>query len=256
MAYWVKSAGTPTVWILGLLILGLILVGLSRGKRLFRLGLSSILLATVLFYLLSIKPVANLLASPLERRYQLPSPEVLSTLDVVAILSGGAYPANLPHELPEPDGVTYSRVYSGVKIFRRTNANLLAMCGGRPQSSSSSIAEAMKAMAMDLGVTETKILVEGESRDTMESAAKLAELLPPRKGRRIGLVTSASHMMRSESVFKKRFLQDISIPLPVNYIYIPPGRGPGIIPGSDNFRRSSRALHEWVGLLWYSIRYR
>jgi len=206
--------------------------------------------------LLSIGPVANFLAFQLERRYQLPSPEVLSTLDVVAILSGGAYPARVPHEVPEPDGVTYSRVYSGVKIFRRSNANLLAMCGGRVQSGSSSMAEAMKAMAMDLGVTETKILVEGESHDTMESAANLAELLPSRKGRRIGLVTSASHMMRSESVFKKCFLKDIIIPLPVNYIYIPPGRGPDVVPGSENFRRSSRALHEWVGLLWYSIRYR
>jgi len=252
----VKSAGTPTVWILGLLILGLIFVGLSRRKWLFRLGLSSILLATVLFYLLSIKPVTNFLVCSLERRYQPPSTEVLSTLDVVAILSGGVHPANVPDELPEPDGVTYSRVYSGVKIFRQSNASFLAMCGGRPHSGSSSMAEAMKALAMDLGVTETKLLVESESRDTMESAVNLAELLPPSKGRRIGLVTSASHMLRSERVFKKCFLKDIIIPLPVNYIYIPAGRGIGAVPGSDNFQRSSRALHEWVGLLWYSIRYR
>jgi len=65
----------------------------------------------------------------------------------------------------------------------------------------------MKALALELGVQESKIITEKRSGTTMENAAELVKLLPPAKQRRIGLVTSALHMLRSEKTFNPHFSQ-------------------------------------------------
>ncbi len=114
----------------------------------------------------------------------------------------------------------------------------------------------MKNLAIQLGVPQDSIIVETNSHNTMEHAVELAKLFPPEEKLKIGLVTSALHMLRSERAFKKKFHSDSIIQIPVNYIYSSPKFNlKSFIPSSGALSQSTDALHELIGILWFSIRY-
>jgi len=251
-----RSLATPVVGVLSLLAIGLVLTRFVHRKRLFRIGWYSMLAGTVLLLTLSLRPVAELLTYPLESRYQVPSAEVLQGLDVVVILGGGLYPSGPLRQEAGLGEEAYPRLYQGVKYFRQSGAGVLAFCGGPAREGTENEAEVMRWMAMELGVPEDKMLAETTSRTTMENIANLAGLLPQGQDRQIGLVTSATHMLRSMRGFEKLFPHDQIVPLPVHYTYDPVGWSRAyIIPSHGPFKKSCIALHEWIGLLWYEIRY-
>ena len=68
---------------------------------------------------------------------------------------------------PEASGVTYSRVFNGVKIFRQSGTKELALSGAGGQRDGETNADVMKDMAIALGISENKIIIEGKSRNTM-----------------------------------------------------------------------------------------
>jgi len=244
-----KSLANPIVWVLVFMALGLILIKQPAKKRRFKLGKCALFLGISILFLLSIEPVSNLLIYCLECQYKLPSDEVLSDLDMVVILGGGAHLAGGFREHAEASGPTYARVFNGVRIYKQSGAKTLALCGG-------SEAGVMKRLACELGVQESEIITETKSGTTMENAAELAKLHRPAEQRRIGLVTSAFHMLRSEKTFKKQFPNDTIVPIPVNYIYSPDWYKPeGFVPSSSTLLKSNYAIHELIGIVYYSIRY-
>lgn len=243
-----KSLANPIVCVLVFMALGLILIIRPTKKLRFKLGKSALFLGICILFLLSIKPVSNLLIYYLECQYKLPSDEVLSDLDMVVILGGGSNIAGGLREHAEARGLTYARLFNGVRFFKQSGARTLALCGGS--------AEVMKELAHELGVQESKIITETRSGTTMENATELAKLLRPTEQRRIGLVTSALHMLRSEKTFKKQFPDDTIVPIPVNYIYSPDWYYPeGFVPSTSTLLKSNSAIHEWIGIVYYSIRY-
>lgn len=256
MVHILKSVATPIVWVFALIILGLIPAKYLRKKSLSKLKRFLVLLGVIVLYIFSISPVSNLLVYSLECRYRLPSAEVLSTLNVVVLLDGGFYPLGELRKYPEAVGVTYSRLFNGVRVFKQSSARTLVLCGGDPKQAGETGANVMKSLAVALGVQEDRIVTETKSRNTMEHATELARLLAPTEERRIGLVTSALHMLRSERVFRKVFPGEIIVPIPVNYIY---GSSEfsleSMIPRAGALSMSTCAVHEWIGMLWYSVRY-
>lgn len=249
----IKSLATPIVWILALMVLGLILTGRLPKKKRYRIGRFALILAIGLLLLLSSKPVSELLVYSLEHQYSLPSDDVLSTLDVVAILGGGMHPKEGLRTYSELSGAAYSRLCCGVRIFKQSKAEILAFSGGGTKESE---AEVMRALALELGVPENRMIIETRSRNTMENGAELAKLLSSTQIQRIGLVTSALHMPRSVRVFHEQFPDDIIIPVPVNYLYSPDwDQMRSYIPSPDSLSKSNYALHEWIGMVWYAIRY-
>ncbi len=256
MLYILKSAATPMVWAVALIGLGLILAKCLRKKSAPRLGWFLVLLGLLLLYVLSIAPVSTRLAYSLESRYRLPSDQVLSTLDFLVILGGGIETSGGLRDYPEPSGTTYSRLVSGVRIFKRSGAKTLVLSGGGQAKRTQSEAAVMKGLARELGVPEDSIVTEQDSENTMEQAVRLAELLSAARGRRIGLVTSALHMLRSEKAFKMHFPDDTIVPVPVDYIYRPTGwQIKSFVPSESALSASTCALHEWIGMIWYPIRY-
>ena len=73
------------------------------------------------------------------------------------------------------------------------------------------------------------------------------------KGIKIGLVTSAYHMKRSEREFRKYYPN--VIPLPSDYLYSsPPLSIITFLPGSGNLCKFSTAFREMIGIGWYRIK--
>lgn len=241
----VESFATPVAWILLLTAVGLFLLRSSGSKRR-RLGWRLVLAAGVVLLALSSDPVASLLAYPLEAPYPYPDAQTLASLDLVVVLGGGIRPAGGLRPFDELSGCTAQRVCAGVSVFKHSDARVLAFCGD---------GTAMRDLAIQLGVPPERIVAETTSRNTMENATRLAALIPG-ADRRIGLVTCALHVRRAESAFKKVFPRDTIIPIPVDH-----GSEPfkltaaRLAPSIDALVISSSALHEWIGIAWYAVRY-
>ena len=101
-----------------------------------------------------------------------------------------------------------------------------------------------------VGVSKDRVIVERESRATLENAAFAKQLVKPKAGELWLLVTSAMHMPRAVGIFRKAgFAVDA---YPVDYL----------TTGAKELWTLPRALmggigitdlaaHEWLGLLAY-----
>ncbi len=251
----IKACMDPVIWVLFLLVVGLVYARGRRENGRQRMGWWLVFSGTLLLLLLSLQPVATLLNYSMVRLYKPVAPERLQGLDVVVVLGGGMCGWEDPMRPIELSGQAYARWFNGVSILQAGGTKLLAFCGGRPREDSTSEAEVMKAKALTMGVPEDKILIETESKNTEQNVAWLAEQLPKGKERRIAVVTSALHMHRSLRVFEKHFAQDEIIPVPVFDNYHTAIDYKSFVPHAGALSQSKWALHEWIGLVWYAVRY-
>ena len=252
----VESMATPIMWVFVLMVSGLILGLRQRRKRLCFVGRILIITAGLVLYLFSIPAISDRLLYSLESQHRQPDVEVFSSLDLVVVLGAGYHPSGGFRESAEPSGLAYARVLGGVKAFKKSGAEALALCGGGDDETHETEADVMKTLAMAMGVREDKIITEDRSHNTMENATELKKLLATKGQRHIGLVTSALHILRSERVFRQVFPEDTIVPIPVGYLYDPEKRClKSMIPSSMALQTSTEAIHEWIGMLWYMIRY-
>ncbi len=71
--------------------------------------------------------------------------------------------------------------------------------------------------------------------------------------RRVLLVTDAVHMPRAEQIFLRAGLE--VVPAPTAFKKRGPVTPASYIPNAGALKDSHYALHEWIGLLWYRLRY-
>jgi len=249
VANFLKVFSTLFLLILIAFSLGLVLIKHSRKINFKeKCGWYLSLAALLILIIFSLKPVSNLLVYSLERNYQLPSKEIISSLDCMVILSGGVSGA-------EPTGATYSRLINGVRIFKENNVKLMVLQGnsGKEPKSDAAI---MTELAEQLGVPRDRIIVESNSRNTFEHAIELRKIFPASKKMRLGIVTSAMHMRRSEMVFKWKFPEDVFVPIPVDYRFLVFKYDfKNFIPSLEAFAASNDAFHELVGMVWYLLKH-
>lgn len=243
-----KSLIDPVVLVVMLLTAGTLAV-LSKRKNGAALFLLS---ALVILYSLSIPPVAGTLCLYLEEDYIANGLVQPGRLDVIVVLGGGVVEAAESGDTL-PSQVSASRLLRAVQVFNKSGAAHL-LCAGRGVGALSE-AEVMARAAEKIGVPKDRILMDSNSRNTMEHAIEMNRLLPD-KTIRIGLVTSAYHMKRSEREFRAYFSNVIAIPS--DFLYSRP-RGPMIVafvPNTGSLFKSAAVLHEMAGSLWYRFKIR
>ena len=241
-----KSLIDPVVIIVVLLAAGT-LAALSKRKR----GAVLFLLpALVLLYGLSISPVANLLCHSLEKDYIRESPVQSGRLDVVVVLGGGVTEAAETGETLLSQS-SASRLLRAVQIFRESGAAHL-LCAGKGIGRASE-GGVMAAAAERLGVPRERILVDALSENTRGHAVEMDRRFAD-KTIRIGLVTSAYHLKRSEREFRAYFSN--VVPIPSDFLYSHPKSHaiPAFVPNTGSLFRSAVALHEMTGILWYRVK--
>ncbi len=234
----------PPASILLLMLAGSLLVLFRRN-----LGRFFIITGFVLLYGLSISPVSSALIAPLERGYR-PVNVKLVKADVIVVLGGGSIDLSWLGLPPEPGEGSTQRLVAAVKLYRALHIPVLLTGGsGDLAQPNLSDADAMARMAKDLGVLEKDIIIENKSRNTVESARAVTEML---KGKRIILATSAFHMKRSVALFKKQGLE--VVPAPAGYkSEKKPLKYFSFIPAAGNLSFSSLALSEYLSYSWYSM---
>ena len=96
------------------------------------------------------------------------------------------------------------RLWVGARLYKRGVADRMVLSGGVFEADSRLEPEAlgMKVFMTDMGIPESKLLLEGASRTTFENALRTRELLGDNP-KQIALVTSAFHMGRAVLWFEK-----------------------------------------------------
>ena len=228
----------------------------KRQSRWFLIGWYFCFLSLLILFLLSIRPVESLLVTTLESKYKPVSKSELERIDAIIILGGGVNSNGSFQKTPEVSGVTYSRLFNGLEVFKNSKAKKLIL-SGRGYGQLVSEAAAMRDLAVKSGFSESKIIIEDQSYTTKEQAQEIRKMGVIDKNTTIGLVTSAIHMKRAYWSFKKEFPEVEIIPIPAGYIYTSYDFSfSDFIPTAESFYQSSLALHEWLGLLSYKLQRR
>lgn len=254
------------------------------GERLIQTAIVLLALAAVLLYTLSTEPVSELLLRPLERAHpplvlnsdagpassppsagsisadSMSAAAVESVVDADAIIVLGA--GTVSHSPEEggrtaPGVETQKRLSFAYRIHRITGLPLITT-GGPPlattnsQPSAPNAGAAMGRYLIALGASPDFVKTEETSRNTYENALHVVEQFGPENAI---LVTSAYHMPRSVWVFQQRGLQ--VRPAPTDYKADADGYNLwSFFPTMGSLNDSYKALHEYVGIVYYLLRFR
>ncbi|WP_050465036.1 YdcF family protein [Herbaspirillum autotrophicum] len=226
-------------------------LGLLLRPRWPRTGLSLSAAALALLVIFSTNAGAWLLIQPLEQQHA-----ALRTTDhqaqAIVVLSG-ARTANAPeydnHDIP--GAMTLIRLQYGARLHRLTQLPLL-VSGGKPGGETEAEALLM-ARYLEQELATPVRWQEDKSNNTAENAALSAAILRQAGVTHILLVTDAIHMPRAVRVFRQTGIE--VTPAPTHFLSRKPWSLMDFLPGGEGLRRSNYALHEWLGLLWYKLRY-
>lgn len=172
----------------------------------------AILAGTLLILILSFPVTSSLLLAPLENAH----PPLLSPGDLgpvageirfVVVLGGEARPTQEWPLTSQLGATMLTRLTEGIRLMNGLPQSRLVLSGGGRHLLSD--AEMMEKLALQLGVPADRIILETQSTTTAEEAMFLKDLL---QAQRFILVTSARHMARAMTVFRKAGLDPIPAP--------------------------------------------
>lgn len=200
-----------------------------------------------------------ILLRPLEDDYVRLQEELKNNLNlsnpVIVVLGGGLIENSLAEKTGKTEigEVTLARLYGAYGIYREIQCPIWVSGGSVPgYSGDVPSAEIMEEVLIKMGIPPNNIFQESESRTTFENALLTIKEIKEEGYQEIILVTSALHMRRSVQSFENSEIT--IIPAPVNYLF--ENTQPGllnILPNRFSFDHNLRALHEWIGLLYYKI---
>lgn len=233
------------------------LLGLLLMPRYPRSGRHITLISLALLYLASLPISATLLLSWLEPANALTQNVTSEATEqppqAIVILGAGRR-----HDSPEygsdiPNAMALERIRYGVWLARRSLLPVL-VSGGLGDDEHPPEAQMMKRLIEEEYALAVR-WIETQSHTTYENAKYTADILKAEGITSIYLVTHAVHMQRSVKSFEKFGL--IVHPAPTAF----GGSSQrelelsAFLPSAKALHHTSMVFHEWVGLLWYRLRY-
>lgn len=222
----------------------------------FRLvGKLLILASLISLWLASAPIVAYHLIEILQNQYPTLSLNTLNdptTRGVIVVLGGGDainVEQGIKHTVSE---VTLSRVRYAAYLHKKLNLPII-VSGGSSNGSRDTEADLMIAALQD-NFNITNAIKEDKSINTAEESQFLVALLKQHHFDIVYLVTNAWHMPRSVYIFKHEGIK--VIPAPMGYeVYDHHYSLLSYFPNVQALYATSIAMHEFIGLCWYYLRY-
>lgn len=234
-----------------LLLAAILFARRPRAVRLFGLA------ALALLLVFASPSVADALMRSLEDVYPDVGIEAAPKAEALVVLGGAVHIPNSIHTrsaISEPS----DRVLRAARLYRAGKAPLVLCSGGnnpvisrpgRPPE-----ARVIARLLEEWGVPAEAILVEDRSVNTRENALFSFAILSSKNVRHILLITSATHMPRALSTFKKVGFEVIPAPADFRTGWGEPEPVARWIPAADSLALSDLALKEWLGRLVYRLR--
>lgn len=224
-----------------LFLLGLALLTIKRTRTCAWLPLSG---AGALYMIFSNGLVATFLMSPLEYAYpSMRDPASHSEAKVIAVLT--AYAAE-DTDMPLSSQLNASsafRVLEAANLYAERPDCRVMVTGSRVA------AKLMAEQLLRLGVPPDKLVVDGDSPHTSDSADRIRALVGTGH---VFLVTSAGHMRRAMGVLRKQGVE--AIPVPTDYQLPKALRDASWTQSTIHLQASDLAVNEYLGLVWYRMR--
>lgn len=214
-----------------------------------------IVMSIVTLWLVSTPIFSYHLLEILQNRYPVLQTEHFSTPfshGAIVILGGGSDVSVEKGNHRTVSENTLNRLRYGAFLFNRLHLPLI-VSGGRESSSTDSEADLMlNTLREDFSVADA--LKEDKSLNTAEESQYVALLLKQNHIDGIILVTNAWHMPRSVMSFRHAGIR--VIPAPMGYkIYDHHYTFLSYLPDIQALEATRIALHEWIGMLWYQLKY-
>lgn len=233
-----------------LFIVALFLFRRTRVARILAIG------GVAILWIFSTRIVSQALLGGLESQIPGYTVETAPQEPVIVVLGGfirAASGTRVRGKLTEAG----DRLLQGFRLYRAGKAPLILVSGGEVPmlgKGKETEADAARTILLEWGVPDAAILVEKQSKSTVENARFSHEMLAARGIRRALLVTSAAHMPRAVGVFRKAGLE-VS-PSPADHMtgWAQPDWPFRVLPDPEALNQSNAALHEYMGLLIYRIR--
>lgn len=242
----------PSNVLIGMVLIGALLLFTrwSRGGRRFAV-LGALGLAACGF-----APLGIWLARPLENRFPVQSQEMPPPTGILVLGGSIDQITTAARSGQVTIGAAGGRITEAVALAQRYPQARLVFTGGSNgllHTHAEGEAESAARLFAQLGIAESRITIESESRNTYENAVLVKRILQPKPGERWVLVTSAWHMPRSVGIFRRAGF-DV-IPYPTDYetrntdreLWRP------ILPASRGLDLVDRIAREWLGLLAYRV---
>lgn len=233
---------------IGLLLLASVVAGFFHWRKISLIaGCAGLLVLALAGW----TTLGALLLHPLEDRFTKPEPVPEQVAGIIVLGGGFEGAINLARGGYELNASGDRFVEAAILARRFPEARLVISGGsGSVMLAGESDADTAPRLLEALGIERSRIELENQSRDTYENAVLTRQMVEPKPGERWLLVTSAFHMPRSVSLFRKAKF-DV-IPWPVDY------KTSGIETAGlaednllDNLRNTSVAVREWIALLAY-----
>lgn len=225
-----------------LIYIAVIGLALARNRRQARIGLGLSAAALLGVLVLGVPITGRALLASLEDGLPIaPPPDAPPQAIVILSAEVDRTPDGL-----EPGPLTLQRLLAGARLAQRTHLPIL-VSGGALKPGETPVAAVMaRTLEHDFHIQVR--WTEARSQTTWENAADSAAVLLPEGVRSVYLVTHAWHERRSVLAFRHFGLTPTVAPVPPELV------GGGWVPAIAGWSRSYYALHEWAGLLVYSLR--
>ena len=215
-------------------------------------GNTIIITAIALLLALSTGAGSRLLVAPLENRsLPVPNPKMVNAQAIVILGGGRSFAAPEDGDRDQPSTQTLARLRHGARLHRLTGLPVLVSGGAPDRGGESEAAVMARALREDFQIPVRWI--EDTSENTAQNAAHAATLLQEAGIHRVLLVTDAIHMPRAMQIFSKTGLTVMSAA--TDFRSRKPLSAADFIPSAGPLQSSHYALHEWIGLVWYQLRY-
>lgn len=240
---------TPSNLIAVICAAGTVLL-LIRARR---LGMSVLITGIALLLIAGYSPLGNVLLLSLSERFP-PWQDGGRAPDGIIILGGA-----IDSEVSAARGAleldaSAERVVAMLVLAQRYPDARIVYSGGSGNLIQNSVPEAPIASRLltQFGIAPDRIVVEQDSRTTLENALFTRDRVSPKPGERWLLVTSSFHMPRSIGAFRAAGFTVEAYPVDWRT------RGPGDAAWpfdrlSAGLARCDVAVHEWTGLFAYWI---
>ncbi len=194
-------------------------------------------------------PAGSKLLQVLENRFSVPEPLPENVAGIIVL--GGVIDQFTTVERKQITiNGAVERITEAARLARNYPTARVVYSGGSGDLLRQDLKEAtyVGPLFAQLGVGPDRLVIEDQSRNTVENAVLTKQLVDPKAGETWLLVTSAFHMPRSVGVYRQAGWR--IVPYPVDYM-----TGTGTLAPSWNIvagmQRFSFSFHEWVGLAFY-----
>lgn len=236
-------------------------IGLLAGRRWW--GRALLVLSLAGLWLLSTAPVLNALTRPLEFQSPTLTMSVIANLrrlqassdTAIVVLGGGTNVHALEYDGEDvPGRSTLMRTVYAARLAKQTGLPVYASGGRALSVAKESEGAVMRRWLVQFGVPARQAFSEDSSANTWENATHIKRMLQGKGISRVVLVTTAMHMPRARWCFEQQGLVVIAAPTEY-WSQQTPYDARSFLPDADALAGSAKALHEYLGLVWYEMRY-